>query len=353
MKLKNTEGTTTRKIILFRLIVFLCTVISVRNGFVFIQVIFGGVLAVMIGVVVEIGRLTGIFLLWKSKGLIRILSVILYMATAGACVFFSITAFSLEIVSRENTVDQFLREQVARIKAEYSRKAARELAAIDEEIYKRKNKVAYYPGNRYWQKKLEQSVTQRGEIATKRDGFLAEKPTNLVLWIEEKTALLNLQTVEIPQQENKVIDATNALQNTWGLSKKGTQKITGIIVTTVLELVIFLLGFMSVRLPKKVYPDKNQKEEKQITTRDFFRDLFAELSKEFSRDEIKGYFAAAKKYYEQHKKLPAKREFPNNVSRKIHEFIKRWELQNWGKLLSAEGSGARGETQKKRSIKNG
>ncbi len=228
------------------------TLISAYNGFTFYKVLFGLSMSVLITSTFEVARLSCLFSFMGKGKKIGALGTATYIVVALVCAFAAINSFTYEIIKRDRAGQGQYREQIQRIKQAYSKKIEEKITASDRDITYLENKVAKYPESGYWKRRLSQSVTNRGELVTRRDTFLATQPENPGQWVAEKSAILGLELEKPSSESEDMVSVTQALRELWGLKKTTAQKIMGIVVTLTVEFSILLLSFLShVSLPKK------------------------------------------------------------------------------------------------------
>jgi hypothetical protein len=219
--------------------------ISVWNGYIFYEVLFGLSMAILISGTFEVARFACLISFIGKGKRIGTIAAVVYVVIASACAFAAINSFTYEVIKRDRAGQIQNREQIHAIKKAYSRMITEKITAIDRDITYIERKMAMYHGRVYWKRRLSQAVINREKLITERDDFLNETPENLEQWIKAKSAMLGLEMENPSSDSEEMISVTLALQELWSIEKATAQKIMGIVITVTVEMSIILLSFLA------------------------------------------------------------------------------------------------------------
>ncbi len=289
------------------------TVISAWNGFHFYRVLFGVSMAVLISVTFEVARFSCLFKYIRKGKRPGILAITLYIATAAFCAFSSINSFTAEFIRQNRLNSRVYQLQIDNIRQVYAKRSQTRLETFEQDIQFIKNQVAKYPGRKYWERRLEQILSDRDAFITKREEFLNYNPPDPEEWIRVQSAKLEIKTAKGSPENEAILSVKQALQELWGLDELTAQKIVGIILTLVVELAIILLAALStmeeqrgsMKVKKEAALHENAAEKNEIE----FDERHVEIFREYIKD--KG-------------KLPPKRTLTKKL-RPIRDFLEGFD----------------------------
>ncbi|MGD2092367.1 MAG: hypothetical protein PVH61_39735 [Candidatus Aminicenantes bacterium] len=221
------------------------TLISAWNGFTFYKVLFGMSMAVLITATFEVARITCLFSFIRAGKKIGVLGIVTYIIVAGVCAFAAINSFCYEVILRDQAGRDQYRDQIHRIKQEYSRSVAEKITVVAKEIAHVEKILSSYPKSATWKRRLATAVAKRDRLVADRDKFLDQEPENPEHWIKANSALLGMKLEGKSRESEEMISVTKAIKELWGLEKSAAQKIMGIIITLTVELCIILLSFLT------------------------------------------------------------------------------------------------------------
>lgn len=242
--MKATHG---REKIVFTILAVGFTLLSAWNGMDFYRMMFGLHLAILITGVFETSRIVCLFRMARPGRRRELLSIPLYAVIALVCAFASINSFNARIIRQNMSEEKEIDAQVQEIKQAFAVQTDEKLDAVDRDITWSENQISKNPTSDYWKRRREQFVTNRDSIMESRDLFLGENPEDKEQWIITNSAKLGLDLTDLSDESSEIRSVSVALEETWGLTKTGSQKLVGVIVTFVIELSILLMAFLSER----------------------------------------------------------------------------------------------------------
>jgi hypothetical protein len=219
------------------------TLISLWTGFSLYSVLFGIILATLISIVFEIARLASLYSILSKKRM-RTISIPTYLIVATVCACAAVSSFTYEVIKRDQQIQEDHARQIRDIKQVYSAKIEQELTVIKRDIQKAEREVARRPWSGYWKRCHVQAITNRDNMITQRNTFLEAEPANPEHWINSKAPMLGIKREEPKRDSKNMIAVTAALKEFWGLDSSTVKKITGIVLTVVVEMAILILAFL-------------------------------------------------------------------------------------------------------------
>lgn len=236
------------------------TLISAYNGFNFYKVLFGLSMSILITATFEVARLSCLFSFMRKGKKIGALGVATYIVVASVCAFAAINSFTYEVILRDRAGCDQYRDQIHKIKQEYSRNVAEMITNVAKDITYAERMAAKYNKSGYWKRRLSQIVAKRDRLVAQRNAFLKDEPENPEQWIKANSALLGMELEGKSSNSEEMISVTKALKELWGLNKSTAQKLMGIVVTATVELSILLLSFLAGVADKQQEVAKKSKE---------------------------------------------------------------------------------------------